>query len=691
MTESNDTRSYEELAEICQKLEAEAGRQLILQRDLIRAKDGIDAELMRFRAFQDYTANTLGTDSEEQFFSLTLEAIIAAFEYEVALFLLVSSENSTLEVVGNFGLDTAPDNLTFEPNWFITDEVLFAENDHTIIQAWADLELSQIIICPIFDQAEIFAGAVLAGITRSGTDFFDPIVAEQISAFGVMVRQAGAIWRNRQLTLEVIGKNRQLEIEFGQQLILQRDLVGAKDQIDAELMRFKAIQAYTAKALTMESETEFFTHTLESLAEAFEFEVALLLRLDEKGAFLTISGEFGFSEISGNLAYSENWFAGRESMIFDARSEMLIAWKELALNQVMVCPFLNKDDGLEGLILGGITADSADYYNPISEEQSPAFSVMARQAGALLINRELNGEIIRKNMRLASLTDSYSRFVPFEFLDLLGRSSIEEIDAGDNASLEVSVLFLDIRGFTAMTERMGPADTFIWLNEFLQQMEPLISAEKGFINQYQGDAIMALFPGPADAVLRCATQMIIATETYNKKQTELGDSAVRFGIGINSGHLILGAIGGENRLESNVVGDTANLASRIEGLTKIYGVPAIFTEFTQSRVNRLRGFLHRELDRVIVKGRKGTLSIFELLAPADNPVVRQKMGSLTIFSGALSAYRAGKFADAMNKFQKCIEICPEDGTAALFIDRCQHYIDSPPGGEWEGISVIGEK
>ena len=482
-----------------------------------------------------------------------------------------------------------------------------------------------------------------------------------------------------------------LEAESGRHLVMQQDLIHAKNQVDAELMRFKAIQAFIAHALDASDPETFFTITLEAVIEAFEFEVALFLQSTESNRLLTVSGAFGFDEPPPALPFSPQWIGTDESEIVSEDDFLLQAWVELGLARAIICPFHDKNGDLAGAILGGITKESADYYEPISEEHGSAFTVMVRQAGSLWTNRELNDEIRTNNDRLVNLTDSYSRFVPFQFLQLLDRSSIEEIDAGDHVSLEMNVLFADIRDFTALSEALGPAGTFASLNEFLVAVEPVIEQEQGFINQYMGDAVMALFPGRADAALRCAAEMLVQSRALNARRCGSGELGIRFGLGISSGPLMLGAIGGGRRLDSNVVGDTANLASRVEGLTKLYGVSILITEFTRARTEDQDAFSFRELDRVVVKGRAAAVSIYELLDCDTEPIQAQKRATQERFAEALATYRGGDFKAACSIFEACVEGAPDDNAAKLYVARCADLLRNPPEEPWQGVWVLDEK
>ncbi|MBT7032420.1 MAG: adenylate/guanylate cyclase domain-containing protein [Rhodospirillaceae bacterium] len=675
-------RTFDEMAAALAKLEAEAGQQLVMQRDLIHAKDRVDDELMRFKSIQGYISGALDVEIEEDFYQLTLEAVIEAFEFEIAMFFLPCDEPDCMRVAAQFGLDDVPETIAFERGWLAGQESQIIGKDGGALEAWADMGLDHAILCPFFGKSGEMAGLILGGISVDNAGFYEPITDKSVSAYTVMVQQVAAIWNTRQLTGEMRKQNAKLEVEMGKALLSQQDLIKTKDQVDDELMRFKSIQDFIAEALTTGTVDEFYVATLEAIIGAFELEVALFLRKDEETEKLVVAAEFGFEDAPGALDYEAAWFGADEGRIAGAGDGILAAWPGLNLDQAIICPFRDRDGDFAGVVLAGITTDSTDYYDAIKPELTAAFSVMVQQSGAMSITRELNEEIQRQNLRLVDLTSSYSRFVPFEFLELLERNSIEDIDAGDNASLDVSVLFFDIRGFTMLTEKLGPAPTFAWLNDVLSIMEPLIAAEHGFINQYQGDAIMALFPGPADGALRCAEAMMRAGMEFNARQQEAGGETVAFGLGINSGPLLLGAIGSENRLDSNVVGDTANLAARTESLTKHYRVPCIFTAHTHARTEAIGNHKVRDLDNVIVQGRESAVQIFELMLDA-RPAPED-------FAAALDLYRRGEFNGAGDAFENYAAANPYDGAALVYLERCKAHAEMPPAN-WTGVTVMDEK
>ncbi len=482
----------------------------------------------------------------------------------------------------------------------------------------------------------------------------------------------------------------ELEAEISRHLVVQQRLVNAKDLIDRELQRVRVIQRYVEKAVLAEDLDLFYRLTVESVIEAFEFEVALFLRSDGEPDRLRVVADFGFDEehVSQSLPMSEDWVTGGESRIVLAGDPLLEAWQTLGLRDAILCPFQSKDGGLGGAVAGGRTDAMGDYYDDISDEVRSSFHVMVSQTGAILRNQEFANEARSHNEELRALTESYSRFVPFEFLQLLGRESIQSVLPADNVSLDMTVLFVDLREFTTLSESLGPAPTFALLNEYLGVMEPPIAKCEGFINHYQGDAIMALFHRGAESALGAAAGMVEALAELNRTRTERGEIGLRVGMGINSGELMLGAIGGADRLDSNVVGDSANLASRTEGLTKLYGSICILTDHTFRRLADPGAFALRELDRVIVRGRAEPVAVYEYLDVEPPQSREQKLASAEHFSQALALYRVGEFAAAIGVFAQCVNACADDTAAKLYVQRCAELVQSGPGPDWKGVTVL---
>ncbi len=330
-----------------------------------------------------------------------------------------------------------------------------------------------------------------------------------------------------------------------------------------------------------------------------------------------------------------------------------------------------------GIYIVGFSEKKKSLFRAFDPSDVAYFDTIGSQVSALLQN--------------LSLRDAFKRFVPFEFLALLEKSSIQDVNTGDNVSVNMHVMFTDLRDFTLMSENMGPEAVFVLLNEYLAVMEPEIASSGGFINQYQGDAIMALFRGEADGAVQGAIGMWNALGRLNEERAKRGDVSLRIGVGINSGRLLLGAIGSNKRLDSNVVGDAPNLASRIEGMTKVYGAKVLISGSTHCDLSRPEEFTLRELDRVIVAGKTEPVVIHELLDVDSEELREQKTRSADCFAQGLRCYRAGEFRDARLLFAECLVKAPLDEAAALFVGRCVELIARPPAGVWDGTTVLSSK
>ncbi len=206
---------------------------------------------------------------------------------------------------------------------------------------------------------------------------------------------------------------------------------------------------------------------------------------------------------------------------------------------------------------------------------------------------------------------------------------------------------------------------------------------------------MALFPGsPADA-LNAARDMRVALARFNKKREERGEAPVGMGIGLNRGPLMLGTVGTADRMDTTVIGDTVNLAARLEGLTRTYGAEIIISdgiarEIVSGANSNDSGFRVREIDLVRVKGKTEPAVIHEVFDGDAPEVMRGKENSREDLAAGLEAYRGGDFTEALERFRACARELPGDNVAALYIRRCEYYIEKPPT-RWSGITGLKTK
>jgi hemerythrin len=272
--------------------------------------------------------------------------------------------------------------------------------------------------------------------------------------------------------------------------------------------------------------------------------------------------------------------------------------------------------------------------------------------------------------QLSKTTAAYSRFVPREFLNLLGIEDIRKVELGQQVERKMTILFCDIRNFTALSETMSPQENFNFLNSYLVQMEPVITAHGGFIDKYIGDAIMALFPGSPDEALRCGQAMLRQLQDYNDGRQRAGCRPIRIGIGINTGIVILGTIGGAARMDGTVIGDAVNLAARLERLTKEYRVSMLISDYTLYSLDQPSEWAIRFLDRTQVRGKQGSHSVYEVFNNDPPALVLAKKRTIKLFEQALACYHIGDQTAARQRLVDYAAAVPEDSAVHVYLERC---------------------
>ena len=286
---------------------------------------------------------------------------------------------------------------------------------------------------------------------------------------------------------------------------------------------------------------------------------------------------------------------------------------------------------------------------------------------------DLNQNLERSLDAESELTDAYGRFVPHQFLNLLGYESIIDVNLGDQVQEEMSVLFADIRDFTTLSETMSPQENFNFINAYLSRMEPAITSNNGFIDKYIGDAIMALFSDFADDAVKAGIAMLNILTDYNEHRQSVGYIPIQIGIGINSGSLMLGTVGGQSRMDSTVISDAVNLASRIEGLTKDYGVPLLISQETLERLRNPADYAIRIVDKVQVKGKSQYVIVYEVF-DADPPgILAAKLANLPTYTEAMLLCDRKEFREAGKLFEECLRTNPSDRVARIYLKRCRDW------------------
>ncbi|MDZ7337238.1 MAG: adenylate/guanylate cyclase domain-containing protein [candidate division KSB1 bacterium] len=258
-----------------------------------------------------------------------------------------------------------------------------------------------------------------------------------------------------------------------------------------------------------------------------------------------------------------------------------------------------------------------------------------------------------------------------------------------------TAFFSDIKDFTSVSEGLSPEELVAHLNEYLSAMTAIVFAHQGFLDKYEGDAIMAVFgvPVPIDghAVFACRAALEMQrrlSELRPKWQAE-GKPQFHARIGINSGPMIAGNIGGEQRFDYTVIGDSVNLASRLEGANKAYGTSIMISAFTHELLNGQ--FVTRELDFIRVKGKALPVRVYELVAEHEDELSATRRQALQLFAEGLQAYRDRRWDEALALFQAALALEPEDGPAQVYCQRCTLFRQNPPPPDWDGVFEMKTK
>lgn len=292
---------------------------------------------------------------------------------------------------------------------------------------------------------------------------------------------------------------------------------------------------------------------------------------------------------------------------------------------------------------------------------------------------------------LEALLNAYGRFVPHSFLDLLKKDSIIDLQLGDHVQQEMTVLFADIRSFTSLSETMTPKENFDFVNAFLHRVGPIIREHGGIIDKYIGDAVMALFPNSPDNAIAAALKMQEKVAEYNKQRIERGWIPIKIGVGLHTGNLILGTVGEAERMNSTVIADAVNLASRLEAATKYYGVGIIVSEKTLEKLPNTSEFKTRLLDKVQVKGKLESVIIHHVFdADADNVYQWQEQDFMQ-WQTAMELYFNQQFQAAAAIFQQILLQYPSDSPAQLYLERITKLLAEGLSANWQGIESMQSK
>jgi class 3 adenylate cyclase len=449
-------------------------------------------------------------------------------------------------------------------------------------------------------------------------------------------------------------------------LKIEQDLINARDSLDRDLTRFKTFQTYSEKVLYATRLQDFAEITVESIIEAFEVECSALLTYDKTNNSLKAEATFGFEDFGVGQILDIDWIASKGLLkggnaFIEKIDPDTHSWGSLRLCQVILSPYNDYEGDLRGFVLGGRTVRNQAYYDEIKQEMIPAFMVFAQQMSTLLQNfeskeyldstvQERTKELKAANIELTKINEDLEQEITMrkrteeklrlteqeatelsEFLKkMFGRYLSTEVMNSlleDPSALElggerrdVTIMMSDLRGFTAITERLEPEQVVKMLNLYFEVMVEVIHQHNGTINEIIGDSLLVIFGAPqeipdrAQSAIACAIAMQNAMVQVNEENLVLGLPELEMGIGLHDTEVIVGNIGSSKRIKYSVVGSGVNIASRIESYT-VGGQILVSESVYQKAVDILRIDGQRE---VLPKGSEVPLKIYEIGGIAGN-------------------------------------------------------------------------
>jgi adenylate cyclase len=319
----------------------------------------------------------------------------------------------------------------------------------------------------------------------------------------------------------------------------------------------------------------------------------------------------------------------------------------------------------------------------------PLASALLLSAAIFVVNMTYALFVESRGKRL--ITGLFGQYVPPELVDEMAKDPGAFTLSGE--SRELTVLFSDVRGFTTISEGLDPQQLTQLMNEYLTPMTHVIHKHRGTIDKYMGDAIMAFWGAPlhdplhARHALTAAMDMLVSLEALQEPFKARGWPPIAIGVGLNSGDMTVGNMGSEFRLAYTVMGDAVNLGSRLESLTKDYGVQIIVSEFTRAAVP---DFVYRELDFVRVKGKDRPVGIYQPICELGQASAAMQE-ELTLYASALACYRAQDWDGATEQFARLQGHYPERYLYPLYLKRLSHLRAHPPGADWDGSFTFTTK
>lgn len=421
--------------------------------------------------------------------------------------------------------------------------------------------------------------------------------------------------------------------------------------------------------------------------------VVVLWNEESKSLIVEASfGELFFEEkkINTELPLLLNIILSGQSEIVSDTSSLTKAGIILPEVKSVIYSALKMNHRIMGAII--LASNELDKYTAVSLKLLTTLALQSSSSieSSLLYEKNIR-EANEREEAMRRIFDATGKFVPYQFLKSLGHEVITDVKLGDQVEKIVTVLFTDIRNYTSLSEQMTPEETFGFICLFNARMGPVIRKNQGFINQYLGDSIMAIFPVNAGDALNAAIGMQKEVQEFNIIRKQKNRPEIQIGIGMHTGPLIMGITGDFDRMDACTISDTVNTASRVETLTKHYKAEILLSEDSLKQITNKEDFHLRNLGLVQLKGKHKSINIHECFNSNPEEELQKKLETLSIFNEGVSYYLNRLFRPANDAFKKVIDLNPNDRTAKFFFNYTNQIIDSKISEHKAGVVEMEEK
>ena len=382
-------------------------------------------------------------------------------------------------------------------------------------------------------------------------------------------------------------------------------------------------------------------------------------------------------------------FNGHSEIITDI-SQLKEAGIILPQVQSVIYSALKVNQRIMGVVI--LSGDNPEQYSAGNLKLLTTLALQSSAAieSALLYEKSLR-EANEREEAMRIIYKATNKFVPHEFIKSLGHDLITDVQLGDQVEKIVTVLFSDIREYTTISEQMTPKENFKFVCSFNERMGPIIQQHNGFINQYLGDAIMAIFPGNAEDALSAAIAMQQDVQEFNRQRIAANELPIKIGVGMHTGPLIMGITGDKDRLDATTISDTVNTASRLESLTKYFKGKIIISDATREQIDNPGNFIFRHLGMVQLKGKITSTSIYECFCGDTPEELEKKTSTLSFFEEGMTNYIGQSFEKAVNAFEQVLTLHPQDFTARFFLENAIGFKNHGAPSNWMGVEEMHDK